>query len=93
MMVQISNIIGNNIYRENNKPHYCVGNRVLIALAAWSLALFINARYYYVWRNKKRAEIWDRMSSTEREQYLAANGDKGNKQYNFTLKDVLLQTS
>ncbi|KAL4740136.1 major facilitator superfamily domain-containing protein [Aspergillus similis] len=79
MMVQVSNIIGNNIYRENDKPHYRVGNRVLIALAAWSLALFVGARYYYEWRNKKRAEIWDQMSSTEREQYLAANGDKGNK--------------
>ncbi|CBF83667.1 hypothetical protein AN2959.2 [Aspergillus nidulans FGSC A4] len=79
MMVQVSNIIGNNIYRENDKPHYRVGNRVLIALAAWSLVLFVGARYYYEWRNKKRAEIWDRMSSTEREQYLAANGDKGNK--------------
>ncbi|KAL4981426.1 major facilitator superfamily domain-containing protein [Aspergillus falconensis] len=93
MMVQVSNIIGNNIYRENDKPHYRVGNRVLIALAAWSLALFIGARYYYAWRNKKRAEIWDRMSSTEREQYLAANGDKGNKRYNFTPTDALLQTS
>ncbi|KAL4765580.1 putative transporter [Aspergillus foveolatus] len=79
MMVQVSNIIGNNIYRENDKPHYRVGNRVLIALAAWSLVLFVGARYYYEWRNKERAKIWDRMSSTEREQYLAANGDKGNK--------------
>ncbi|KAL4810206.1 major facilitator superfamily domain-containing protein [Aspergillus unguis] len=79
MMVQVSNIIGNNIYREDDKPHYRVGNRVLIALAAWSLALFIGARYYYMWRNKKRAEIWDRMSSTEREQYLVANANAGNK--------------
>ncbi|KAL5001224.1 major facilitator superfamily domain-containing protein [Aspergillus recurvatus] len=93
MMVQVSSIIGNNIYRENDKPHYRVGNRVLIALAAWSLAFFIGARYYYVWRNKKRAEIWDRMSSTEREQYLAANGDKGNKRYNFIPTGVPLQTS
>ncbi|RDW86678.1 putative transporter [Aspergillus mulundensis] len=52
MMVQVSNIIGNNIYREDDKPHYRVGNRVLIALASWSLVLFIGARYYYAWRNK-----------------------------------------
>ncbi|OJJ60808.1 hypothetical protein ASPSYDRAFT_148187 [Aspergillus sydowii CBS 593.65] len=81
MMVQVSNIIGNNIYREQDKPHYRVGNRVLIALAAWSLVLFIGAKYYYMWRNKKRAEIWDRMSSEERTAYLAANGNKGNKRY------------
>ncbi|BCS22362.1 putative transporter [Aspergillus puulaauensis] len=83
MFVQVSNIIGNNIYREQDKPHYRVGNRVLIALAAWSLVLFIGAKYYYVWRNKKRAEIWDRMSSEERTAYLAANGDKGNKRLDF----------
>ncbi|KAL4939470.1 hypothetical protein BDV06DRAFT_36839 [Aspergillus oleicola] len=83
MMVQVSNIIGNNIYREDDKPHYRVGNRVLIALAAWSLVLFLGARFYYVWRNKKRAEVWDRMSSEERTAYLAANGDKGNKRLDF----------
>ncbi|KAL4926983.1 putative transporter [Aspergillus undulatus] len=83
MMVQVSNIIGNNIYREDDKPYYRVGNRVLIALAAWSLALFIGARYYYEWRNKKRAEIWDRMSSDERTAYLAENADKGNKRLDF----------
>ncbi|KAL4918801.1 major facilitator superfamily domain-containing protein [Aspergillus aurantiobrunneus] len=83
MMVQVSNIIGNNIYREEDKPHYRVGNRVLIALAAWSLILFIGSKYYYVWRNKKRAEIWDRMSSTERTEYLTANATKGNKRLDF----------
>jgi sugar phosphate permease len=70
MMVQVSNIIGNNvgccplllsclhadiyaqIYREHDKPYYRVGNRVLIALAAWSLVLFVFAKWYYVRRNK-----------------------------------------
>ncbi|KAL2854900.1 major facilitator superfamily domain-containing protein [Aspergillus pseudoustus] len=83
MMVQVSNIIGNNIYRENDKPHYRVGNRVLIALAAWSLALFIFAKWYYVRRNKQNAAIWDKMSSAEREAYLAVNGHKGNKRLDF----------
>ena len=40
------------IYRENDKPYYRTGNKVLIALAAWSLVMFIIAKYYYVWRNK-----------------------------------------
>ncbi|KAL3457859.1 major facilitator superfamily domain-containing protein [Aspergillus heterothallicus] len=83
MMVQVSNIIGNNIYRENDKPYYRVGNRVLIALAAWSLVLFIFAKWYYVRRNKQNAAIWDKMSSAEREAYLAANGHKGNKRLDF----------
>ncbi|KAL3482525.1 major facilitator superfamily domain-containing protein [Aspergillus californicus] len=83
MMVQVSNIVGNNIYREDDKPYYHVGNRVLIALAAWSLVLFIGAKFYYVWRNKKRAAIWDNMSSEERTRYLTENAHKGNKRLDF----------
>lgn len=40
------------IYREKDKPYYRTGNKVLIAIAAWSLVMFIVAKYYYVWRNK-----------------------------------------
>ncbi|KAL4870842.1 hypothetical protein BDV12DRAFT_195041 [Aspergillus spectabilis] len=83
MFVQVSNIIGNNIYRENDKPYYRVGNRVLIALAVWSLALFIAAKFYYQWRNKQRAAIWDKMSSEERTHYLHTTVDKGNKRLDF----------
>ncbi|KAF9892835.1 hypothetical protein FE257_000424 [Aspergillus nanangensis] len=83
MMVQASNIVGNNIYRENDKPYYRVGNKVLIALTVWSLVLFIAAKYYYVRRNKQNAEKWDAMTSTEREIYILANKDRGNKRLDF----------
>ncbi|GAB1208921.1 hypothetical protein APSETT445_007686 [Aspergillus pseudonomiae] len=52
MMVQTSSIISNNIYRENDKPYYRTGNKVLIGLTVWSIFVFIGAKYYYVWRNK-----------------------------------------
>ncbi|EPS26692.1 hypothetical protein PDE_01630 [Penicillium oxalicum 114-2] len=83
MMVQVSSIIGNNIYRENDKPYYRTGNKVLIAIAAWSLVMFIIAKYYYVWRNKQNAAIWDKMTGEERERYVAENQDLGNKRLDF----------
>ncbi|OGE54228.1 hypothetical protein PENARI_c006G05855 [Penicillium arizonense] len=83
MMVQASNIIGNNIYRENDKPLYRTGNKVLIGIACWSMVMFIIAKYYYVWRNKKNASIWDNMSSEERQRYVAENKDLGNKRVDF----------
>ncbi|PLN82261.1 MFS general substrate transporter [Aspergillus taichungensis] len=83
MMVQASNIIANNIYRENDKPYYRTGNKVLIAITVYSLVLFVVCKYYYAWRNKQKAAIWDSMSSAEREVYLAANKDKGNKRLDF----------
>lgn len=69
------------IYRDNDKPLYRTGNKVLIALAAYSLVMFIVAKFYYVWRNKQNAEVWDNMSSEERERYVAENQHLGNKRY------------
>ncbi|CEJ56950.1 Putative Permease of the major facilitator superfamily [Penicillium brasilianum] len=83
MMVQVSNIIGNNIYRANDKPYYRTGNKVLIAIAVWSAVMFIIAKYYYVWRNKKNAAIWDNMTSEERERYVVENKHLGNKRVDF----------
>ncbi|RHZ65342.1 putative transporter [Aspergillus thermomutatus] len=83
MMVQTSNIIANNIYRENDKPYYRTGNKVLVALSVYSLVLFVVARFYYEWRNKQKAEKWNAMSSAEREEYLSANKDLGNKRLDF----------
>lgn len=40
------------VYREDDKPLYRTGNKVLIALTVWSLALFILAKWYYIWRNQ-----------------------------------------
>ncbi|KAJ5288524.1 transporter [Penicillium angulare] len=83
MSVQISSIIGSNIYQTKDKPYYRTGNAVLIALAVWSLLLFIAAKFYYVWRNKQNAAIWGAMSSEERERYVAENKDLGNKRVDF----------
>ncbi|KAI9045632.1 putative transporter [Aspergillus affinis] len=83
MMVQASSIIAGNIYREDDKPHYRNGNKVLIALTVLSIFLYIFARQYYVWRNKQKAAIWDTMSTEEREQYLAENSHRGNKRLDF----------
>lgn len=52
MCVQASNIIGSNIYRNNDKPLYRTGNKVLIALTVYNGALFVAAKFYYMWKNK-----------------------------------------
>ncbi|KAJ5594435.1 uncharacterized protein N7459_000643 [Penicillium hispanicum] len=83
MTVQASNIIANNIYRANDKPYYRTGNKVLIAMAVYSGALFIVAKVYYMWRNKKNAAIWDSMNDQEKERYVAENGHLGNKRVDF----------
>ncbi|RAK91882.1 MFS general substrate transporter [Aspergillus costaricaensis CBS 115574] len=83
MMVQASSIIASQIYQDKDKPYYRVGNKVLIAISVFSMALFIGAKFYYIWRNKYNAARWNAMSSEEREEYLAANKDLGNKRLDF----------
>ena len=52
MAVQASNIIGINIYRTYDAPYYYQGNKVLIAIACYNLALMVGAKYFYVTVNK-----------------------------------------
>jgi hypothetical protein len=81
MCVQASNIIAQNIYRDDDKPMYRRGNKVLLGICAYNFVLFIGAKLYYVNVNKKREKIWGAMSKDEKEQYLETTTDKGNKRF------------
>ncbi|MCJ1262594.1 hypothetical protein MMC22_002464 [Lobaria immixta] len=79
MAVQASMIISSQIYRQDDKPLYRRGNKVLLGIVAYNTVLFIGAKFYYVWKNSKRDAIWDKMSHDEKLAYLATTKDKGNK--------------
>ena len=83
MTVQASSIISQNIYRDDDKPLYRRGNKVLIAICAYNFVLFIGAKIFYVAVNRKRERIWGGMSDDEKETYLATTKDRGNKRLDF----------
>ncbi|KAJ0422373.1 major facilitator superfamily domain-containing protein [Aspergillus carlsbadensis] len=83
MMVQIQAIIASNIYREDDKPLYRRGNRVLIGINCLNFAVYLFAKGYYLWRNKQRDAIWGKMTSDEKEEYLNTTTDQGNKRLDF----------
>ncbi|KAF3765496.1 hypothetical protein M406DRAFT_60210 [Cryphonectria parasitica EP155] len=83
MAVQASNIISSNIYRTDDAPKYRRGNKVLLGIICWSAALIIFTKFYYAWRNKKRDEKWNAMSTEERDHYLNTTTDHGNKRLDF----------
>ncbi|KAF4303855.1 putative phthalate transporter [Botryosphaeria dothidea] len=83
MCVQADNIIGSNIYRDEDKPYYTHGNRVLIGLCIFNLLLFVSTKFFYVSINRRREQIWNAMSHDEKEVYLATTRDKGNKRLDF----------
>ena len=83
MCVQTSSIISQNIYRDDDKPLYRRGNKVLMGICAYNFVLFIGAKLYYISVNRKRERLWNSMSNDEKETYLSTTKDKGNKRLDF----------
>ncbi|KAJ5618292.1 hypothetical protein N7528_006935 [Penicillium herquei] len=83
MSVQLGAISGANVYQDSDAPYYKHGNKVLIALAVVSFFLFISAKFYYDWLNRRNAAKWDAMTSEQREQYLSENPILNNKRLDF----------
>lgn len=60
--VQLSNIIANNIYREDDKPQYRRGNGVLFAINLLGIVVFLLTKVYYIRRNQQRSRVWNAMT-------------------------------
>jgi hypothetical protein len=76
-------IISSNIYREDDAPRYQRGNSVLLSAVAFNIVLYFSTKAYYLYRNRQRERVWDRMTESERFTYLATTNDAGNKRLDF----------
>lgn len=83
MCIQAASIIGSNIYREDDKPHYRRGNRYLIGIIAWNFFAIMAAKAYYMRRNSVREKTWSGMTEEQKNEYLNTTTDKGNKRLDF----------
>ncbi|RSM01540.1 hypothetical protein CEP52_008476 [Fusarium oligoseptatum] len=83
MSVQLQSIIGSNIYREDDRPEYRRGNRVLIGINCLNIVLYILIKVYYTWRNKQKEEKWSSMTTEEKIRYLETSTDQGSKRLDF----------
>ncbi|KZT50289.1 putative transporter [Calocera cornea HHB12733] len=81
--VQAGNVISSHIYTSGDAPYYHQGNRVLLGLAVYNVALFVGTKFFYMWVNARRARRWDAMTGEEKARYLATTEDKGNKRLDF----------
>ncbi|KAG9250302.1 major facilitator superfamily domain-containing protein [Emericellopsis atlantica] len=83
MTVQSGNIIASNIYREDDKPLYPRGNRILLGICVWNVFLFYFVKAFYIWRNKVRDRKWNAMTKAEQEDYVLNTTDEGMKRLDF----------
>ncbi|GAB1205809.1 hypothetical protein APSETT445_004488 [Aspergillus pseudonomiae] len=83
MCVQGGNIIGSNIFREDDSPLYRRGNKILLAICSFNVVLFYAVKAYYVWRNQTRERKWQSMSEEEKSDYLLTTTDEGVKRLDF----------
>jgi hypothetical protein len=71
------------IYRTDDKPLYRRGNRILLAITAYNIFLFIGAKIFDVSVNKKRVAKWDAMTLAEKDDCLSTPADQGSKRLDF----------
>ena len=83
MFVQSGNIIGSNIYREDDRPYYIRGNKILLGICCFNIVLFPAIKYYYVTKNKRREEAWRKLTGEEKVEYVRTTKDEGAKRLDF----------
>lgn len=81
--VQSGNIVASNIYREDDRPYYIRGNKILLALCCYNICLFVFVKFYYIVRNKKREEAWAKLTGEEKVDYVHETKDEGAKRLDF----------
>ncbi|RDW93492.1 uncharacterized protein DSM5745_00814 [Aspergillus mulundensis] len=83
MSVQMGNIIGNSIFRDDDAPLYKRGYSVLLGLNVLGIALLVATKVYYTRRNKQRDAVWAQMSEVDREAYTKNSPETGSKRLDF----------
>ncbi|KAK1750132.1 major facilitator superfamily domain-containing protein [Echria macrotheca] len=83
MFVQSGNIIATNIYRDEDKPLYIRGNKILLGIVCFNIVLFYLVKVFYIWRNRVRERRWNALSPQEQEDYVLHSKDEGLKRLDF----------
>ncbi|KAF5970737.1 nicotinamide mononucleotide permease [Fusarium bulbicola] len=84
MWVQVSGMIGANIYQPSDSPRYLKANTGLLVICVWMcLVQYPGTFSYYRWRNNQKAKKWDAMTPEEQHHYRTTTSEKGNKRLDF----------
>lgn len=88
MFVQVSGMIGANIYQPTDAPRYFKANKGLLVICVWMcLVQYPGTYFYYRWRNNRKAQVWDAFTEEEKDNYRTTTTDEGNKRQVFSNND------
>ncbi|KAH8660742.1 major facilitator superfamily domain-containing protein [Tricladium varicosporioides] len=82
MCYQFGSISAANVYRNDDKPYYYHGNKVLLSIVSVNIILFVLAKLYYIKRNQMKDRVWTSLSEEEKTAYLATTKDTGSRRLN-----------
>jgi hypothetical protein len=84
MSIQLSSIIGANVYQPSDAPRYYTANKAMLAVVVFNLVIVYPGTWLFFGHvNKKRQRIWGGMSDGEKSEYLRTTKDEGNKRLDF----------
>lgn len=83
MFVQSGNILASNIYRDEDRPFYVRGNRILLGIVCYNIVQFYFVKAFYIWRNKLRDAKWNELTPEQQEDYTLNSKDEGLKRLDF----------
>lgn len=83
MSAQVGTIIASNLYRNDDKPYYVRGNKVLLGFTCFNICMAIATKFYYISRNKYKDRKWNSMTKEEQFNYLETTKDKGMKRLDY----------
>ena len=84
MSIQLSGIIGANVYQASDAPRYYTANKALLGIVVFNLVILYPGTWLLYTRvNKKRDRIWNAMTTEQKSEYLRTTKDEGNKRLDF----------
>ncbi|CAI4386301.1 CHS_3a_G0025170.mRNA.1.CDS.1 [Saccharomyces cerevisiae] len=83
MSAQVGAIIASNMYRNDDKPYYTRGNKILLGFTCFNICMAVATKFYYISRNKYKDRKWNSMTKEEQINYLDTTKDKGMKRLDY----------
>lgn len=85
MSVQVGSIVSSQIYREDDKPYYDRGNKVILGICCANIVISFLVKAYYKSRNSYKDKEWRKLTKDEQHNYRRATEHTGLRRMDFRI--------